>query len=238
MEMRIAAPPAPGCIAESELYEQLLALDGQRILELGCGQAVHTRAIANGGSGRVVTALEVDEIAHAANLALDDLPNVAFELGGAEAIAAADSTFDRVLMFKSLHHVPMPLMAQSLREIQRVLRPGGLAYFSEPIFSGAFNDIMRLFHDEREVRSAAFAALVEAVDAGLFELVDERFFLTESRYSDFAEYEAKLIGATHTEHRLSAAIHREVRERFARHMGPDGVRFEIPMRVDLLRRPL
>lgn len=236
MEMRLSAPPAPGCIDERTLYEALLSLDGTRILELGCGRAVHTRNLATGGPDRVVTALEVDRIAHAANLDIDDLPNVTFALGGAEAIPADDESFDRVLMFKSLHHVPVESMGDALREIARVLRPGGLAYISEPVFDGPFNEVMRLFHDEERVRAAAFRALVDAVGAGLFELVEERFFLTESRFADFADYEKKLIGVTHTNHQLSDEIHRQVRERFMQHMGPDGARFEVPMRVDLLRR--
>ena len=36
-----------------------------------------------------------------------------------------------------------------------VLKPDGVAYISEPIYAGAFNDILKMFHDEREVRQAA-----------------------------------------------------------------------------------
>lgn len=103
-------------------------------------------------------ALEVDERQHAKNLTLPDLTNVIFRHGAAEAIPEADGTFDIVLMFKSLHHVPMDSMDLAFQEIRRVLKPGGFVWISEPVYTGPFNDIVRLFHDEKTVREAAFAA--------------------------------------------------------------------------------
>ncbi|MGD9604019.1 MAG: class I SAM-dependent methyltransferase, partial [Gammaproteobacteria bacterium] len=157
-EMRIAAVGVSRQATERELLEDAIALDGKSIIELGCGRAELTRHVAQGVDRRVL-ALEVDEIQHAHNAARTDLPNVEFRLAGAEAIPAADASFDVALMFKSLHHVPVPEMGNALREIGRVLRPGGLLFVSEPVFAGAFNEILRLFHDEQRVRTAAFDAL-------------------------------------------------------------------------------
>ena len=153
---------------ESAVYERLLSLDRKHILELGCGNAAITRDIAMAGNGRMITALEVDKIAHQQNLQITDLPNVTFGLAGAEDIPLADTSVDVVFMFKSLHHVPVALMEQALCEIRRVLKPGGMAYISEPVYAGAFNEILRLFHDEREVRESAFSALKRAVERGQF----------------------------------------------------------------------
>jgi ubiquinone/menaquinone biosynthesis C-methylase UbiE len=208
-----------------------------QILELGCGRAEKTRAIATTGTNRCIVALEVDETQHARNLQIDDLPNVRFGFGGAEAIPAADASFDVVFLFKSLHHVPVESMDEALREIARVLRPGGHAYVAEPLFRGAFNDVLRLFHDESRVRRAAFAAIVGAVKSGLLESVAQTFFRAPLRFADFAEFEQLVIGTTHTRHRLSDETHERVRAAFAGHMGAGGVRFEQPIRVDLLRRP-
>ncbi|MDM8567708.1 class I SAM-dependent methyltransferase [Candidatus Halobeggiatoa sp. HSG11] len=127
---------------EKEIYNELLKLDGKHILELGCGAAELTRTIATEGFNRHVTAAEVDEIQHNKNLLITDLDNVTFQLAGAESIPASDNTFDVVFMFKSLHHVPVELMVQALEEIQRVLKPDGLAYISEPIFAGDFNELL------------------------------------------------------------------------------------------------
>jgi len=234
--MQIARFPIDHTCPERDIWRQMLPLDGKRILELGCGRAELTRAIAGEGQNRSVAALEVDERQHRINLTLSDLPNVQFARGGAEAIPYPDGSFDVVLMFKSLHHVPVAEMAAAMREIARVLTPDGLAYISEPIYAGAFNEILRMFHDEEQVRRAAFAAVQQAVDSGLFALVEERFFNTPMHFADFAEFEQKVIGATHSDHRLTSELHAEVSARFGAHVGPDGAHFAQPMRVDLLRK--
>lgn len=220
---------------EQEIIDRL-PLDGARVLELGCGKAEKTRKLAESGRVASILALEVDTIQHEKNLRVDDLPKVCFALGGAEAIPADSGSFDIVFMFKSLHHVPVALMDRALEEIRRVLAPGGLAYLSEPVFAGDYNEILRLFHDEEQVRAAAFAAIRRCVDAGRMELADELFFDTRLRYRDFADFEEKVLRVTHTEHRLSPELREQVRAKFLARMNGDGAQFLIPMRVDLLRK--
>jgi ubiquinone/menaquinone biosynthesis C-methylase UbiE len=222
---------------EIDLAAELLPLAGARILELGCGRAEFTRALAARFPRSRITAMEVDRIQHARNLAAASPDNVVFEEGGADAIPLPDACVDVVLMLKSLHHVPPARMDDALAEIARVLVPGGLAYFSEPICAGDFDAIVSLFHDERAVREAAFAALVRAVASGRFELAVERFWRARRHFAGFAEFDERMIRATHTEHRLSPATHAAVRERFRRHLAADGTAtFDQPMRVDVLRR--
>lgn len=222
---------------ESAIYEALLPLDAAHVLELGCGKADHTRAIAQGGKVAAITALEVDEIQHAKNLQVTDLPRVTFLLGGAESIPLPDSNFDIVLMFKSLHHVPVDKMDQALSEIRRVLKPGGLTYISEPVYAGEFNEILRLFHDEKAVREAAFAAVERTVASGLFELAAEKFFATPSHFDNFEQFEDRILKVTHTQHQLSAKLYRQVKEKFMSHVAAQGADFYMPIRVDLLRKP-
>jgi ubiquinone/menaquinone biosynthesis C-methylase UbiE len=235
--MKIAAEQIDLNCPESEIYDRLLSLDNKHILELGCGSADITRSIATSGPGRKITALEVDEIAHEKNLQIADLPNVTFGLSGAQQIPLEDESVDVVFMFKSLHHVPVRLMEASIHEIRRVLRPGGLAYISEPVFAGDFNEVLRLFHDEKTVREAAFSALKNAVDDGLFDLVEETFFNSPGKYESFAEFENDTIKATHSSHELDEELYALVKQRFEQHIGDDGAHFLNPMRVDLLRRP-
>lgn len=222
---------------ETDIYNGLLQLDGCHLLELGCGKAELTRAIATEGSGRRLLALEVDEVQHRANLQIVDLPNVEFRLAGAEAIPAADDQFDAAFMFKSLHHVPGPLMDRALGEVCRVLKPGGHAYISEPVFAGDFNEILRLFHDEERVRVAAFEAIRRSVEGGMFELAEEVFFNTTIAFADFDDFEQKVIRVTHTDLALSPEVFAEVKQRFMARCSPAGAAFTMPIRVDLLRKP-
>jgi len=234
--MKIAADQIDTNCPESEIYDHLLSLDNKHILELGCGSADITRSIATSGAGRKITALEVDEIAHEKNLQIADLPNVTFGLSGAQQIPLEDESVDVVFMFKSLHHVPIDLMEVSIHEIRRVLKPGGLAYISEPVFAGDFNEILRLFHDEKTVREAAFNALKKTLDDGLFELVEETFFNSPVKFENFSEFENDTIKATHSSHELDDELYALVKQRFEQHMGDDGAHFLMPVRVDLLQK--
>jgi ubiquinone/menaquinone biosynthesis C-methylase UbiE len=233
-EMRIANPEVTRVANEKAIIDELLSLPGASVLELGCGKADKTRLVAQTAAS--VLALEVDPTQLAANQASDTPANVRFEFGGAENIPAADSSVDIVMMFKSLHHVPTELMDAALAEIRRVLKPGGVAYISEPVYAGDFNDILRLFHDEKAVREAAFAAEVKAVSTQKLSLLKQTFFLQPMHFEDFSQYENQILKVTHTEHKLSPELLDTVRTMFNRHLSPDGATFHMPIRVDLLTK--
>jgi ubiquinone/menaquinone biosynthesis C-methylase UbiE len=221
-----------------DLMERLLPVSGARVLELGCGRAQMTLAMVESLGAAEVVATEVDRIQHERNLQLGDLPRVRFKLAGAEATGEPARSFDVVVMLKSLHHVPVDLLDDALAEIRRVLRPGGLAYISEPVYAGSFNELLRMFHDEREVREAAFEALRRAVEGGRMELVSETFFEASNRFESWEAFEDQVLGATHTEHRLDPALHTLVKQAFLAQTTPGGAAlFQVPCRVDLLRRP-
>jgi len=233
--MRIAAAD-PGPLQDERTLLAALPLAGARALELGCGTARQTRALAATGKFRSILALEVDQVQHARNREIGDLAGVTFGLGGAEDTGCATGSCDAVFLFKSLHHVPVARLDDAFAEMHRVLAPGGLVYVSEPIFDGAYNALLALFHDEQAVRQAAFDATVRAVAGGRFALVSQTFFLAPVRYRDWAAFERAVIGVTHTQHRLAPALLATVRARFMAHMTDEGVYFEAPFRVDLLRR--
>lgn len=232
--MRIADPNVSRVADEGEVLSERLSLPGAKVLELGCGKADKTRLIARTAGS--VLALEVDSTQLAINKASEKPDNVQFEYGGAENIPAEDARFDIVLMFKSLHHVPTELMDDAFAEIRRVLKPGGLAYISEPVYAGDFNDILRLFHDEKAVREAAFAAEVRAVSTQRLSLVSQTFFLQPTHFDDFSQFENRILKVTHTDHSLSPALHAAVRAKFDRHMAAGGASFHMPIRVDLFRK--
>jgi len=235
--MQIRSPATAREATELEIISETLPLGNARVLELGCGRAWMTRRIAEDFPVARIIATEVDRVQHEKNLQITDLPAVEFRYGGAEAIDLPDASVDVVLMLKSLHHVPGPLMARALDEIHRVLVPGGLAYISEPVYAGAFNDILRLFNDERQVREAAFAAVADAVESGRFELEAEIFFDAPGHYADWQDFEDRMLKVTHTDHRIDAALHTRIKAAFESHLGPDGASFLRPSRVDLLRKP-
>ena len=234
--MKIADPAQNTLLNEIQLLLGELPFDGASVLELGCGKAEKARQLAEIGRVKEILALEVDDIQHQRNLQIVDLPLVQFRHGGAEAIPAPDNSVDIVLMFKSLHHVPMEFMDQALTEIARVLKPGGLAWISEPVFAGDLNEVFRLFHDEKIVREAAFAAICTAVTSGQMSLVKQLFFNTRSFFENFAQFDQRMIQVTHTSHQLEANLYQRVKAKFESYLTPQGATFLNPQRVDLLRK--
>jgi len=221
---------------ELDLLQSLADLTHHpRIIELGCGAAQLSRKLLERFPACEVTALEVDERQHAKNL-LSPQQGLTFVQAGAQAVPFRAASFDLALMLKSLHHVPLDLLDAALAEVHRVLRPQGLLYVSEPVFAGALNEVMRLFHDEEIVRAAALRAVQKALASGAWEPVAEQLFEMPVHYRDFAEFEQRMIGVTFVNHRLDAATLQAVRERFEPHMTADGAHFVRPMRVNLLRK--
>ncbi len=229
--------PAASDLVDDELdvLAALVPLAGCNAIELGCGAAALARALVHRFDGSRVTGLEVDERQHAGNLAAPQA-GLTFIAAGAQSIPFGAATFDLALMLKSLHHVPMPLMAQALAEAARVLRPGGHLYVSEPVYGGPFNEVVKTFNDEGVVRAAAQAALDEALRGAAWVAAGERRFQMPVRFRDFAEFEQRMMRPTFADHRLDEAKIAAASAAFMPFCGPDGARFERPMHVRLLRR--
>lgn len=108
------------------------ARPGDRVLDVGCGAGYFTRlmgrAVVPGG-----TAHGVDSSARAIAQAqqLTRLTNCTFSEGNAEALDAPDGAHDVVVSSLMIHHLPGPRRAAAIREMFRVLRPGGSLLIAE-----------------------------------------------------------------------------------------------------------
>lgn len=220
---------------ELDLLQEMVHLDQQQIIELGCGAAALSRQLLARCPLCEVTGLDVDERQLALNR-LSTHPRLHFVQAGAQAIPFGAECFELALMLKSLHHVPMNLMNSALSEVHRVLRPAGLLYVSEPVFAGTHNEVMRLFHDEEQVRAAALCALQRAVASGAWVQETELLFEMSVHYRDFEDFQQRMMAVTYADHRLDERTLQQVRERFEAHMSADGAHFRRPMRVNLLRK--
>jgi SAM-dependent methyltransferase len=222
-------------IDELDLLEALVPLRDARILEAGCGAAHLARKLLCRHAQAEVVGIEVDERQLAKNLAQPQ-DRLRFERAGAEAIPFPDQSFDGALMLKSLHHVPVESMDRALGELHRVLRCDGWLYVSEPVYAGALNELVRLFNDEGRVRSAAQAALDRALASGAWQQVAEQRFSMPVHFADFDDFERRMMRPTYADHRIDDTKLRAVRELLEPQLGADGVHFERPMHLRLLRR--
>jgi ubiquinone/menaquinone biosynthesis C-methylase UbiE len=105
-----------------ESFLEILApTNTDRILDLGAGDCKNALLVLEASKGAEICAIDPNEKKIAA--ARRDRPSVKSSVGSAEDIPFPDSHFDKVYSTLALHHFAD--LGRALREIARVLRPGG-----------------------------------------------------------------------------------------------------------------
>ncbi len=155
-----ATPRHYAAMPTQYVYEQMRDalgdLTGKRVLEYGCGEGWVTSDLARRGGE--VHAFDISpqaaENTRRRLASLDLLSQCRVEVMPAERLAFADSFFDVAVGFAIIHHLDLP---KALAELHRVLKPGGVAYFAEPL---ATNPLIQAYrHLTPQFRTADEAPL-------------------------------------------------------------------------------
>ena len=104
-------------------------LKGKQILDFGCGHGIASTVFARHGA--IVTAFDLSPgyVREAKERAEANGVQVQFVVADGERLPFADESFVAIWGSAILHHLDL---AVSGRELQRVLKPGGVAVFCEP----------------------------------------------------------------------------------------------------------
>lgn len=115
----------------NRLLEMGGRLDGGRALEIGCGRGVGVELILELFGADEVDAFDLDMrmVEQARQRLRSRIEPIRLWVGDATAITAPEASYDAVFDFGIVHHVPD--WRAALREIHRVLRPGGRLYAEE-----------------------------------------------------------------------------------------------------------
>jgi hypothetical protein len=143
----------------TEVIKSLLALDGRRVVDIGCGAGALADWLARQG-GEV---LGVD--AQPAALRRARAGGLRVVAASAEALPLPSAAVDVAIIFNSLHHFSDPVAA--LGEARRVLAPEGALYVAEPLAEGAYFTFMQPVDDETVARGSALEAVADAGRHGL-----------------------------------------------------------------------
>jgi 2-polyprenyl-3-methyl-5-hydroxy-6-metoxy-1,4-benzoquinol methylase len=113
-------------------------LPGARLLDFGCGWGVNTVRFARLGyqvEGFDISEVNLEVCRHLAErFGVADRVRVSIQ--PAEALGYPDASFDVIAGVDILHHVDIPA---AIRECRRVLKPGGVAIFREPLENALFD---------------------------------------------------------------------------------------------------
>lgn len=131
---------------------------GRRVLEIGCGAGGMMGPLQRYGE---VAGLDIDH-EYVAYCKARGFANVL--CGSGYDLPFADATFDLVCLFDTLEHIPDEQRA--LREVRRVLRPGGSVFVSAPAYQWLWSQNDKTAHHcrrytagrlRRVLREAGFA---------------------------------------------------------------------------------
>ena len=115
-------------------FDRLGLVDGERLLDLGCGAGRHAYEALRRGARVVAYDMDTAEVKDTlAILDAMDGPGTGSAVNGdALNLPFADGTFDRIVAAEVLEHIPADTAA--LGELVRVLRPGGTLAVTVPRF--------------------------------------------------------------------------------------------------------
>lgn len=141
-------------IIKPHLVEQMKLKKGHRILDLGCGTGTLVIMIKKAQPEAEVIGLDIDPkiLVFARSKVEREGLDIIFNLSTATELPYLDESFDRVVSSMVFHHLDRENKVCALKEILRVLRPGGelhVADFGKP--HNALMYLMSLFarHFER-----------------------------------------------------------------------------------------
>jgi SAM-dependent methyltransferase len=145
-----------GDVARRALVEQAALRPHQRVLDVGCGTGTLVTLIKRLHPDVEVVGLDPDlrALARARRKAERASARIQFDQGFADELPYPEASFDRVFSSLMFHHLGRDEKESMLREVRRILRPGGflcLLDFGGPE-SGAGGFLARLLHSNHQFR--------------------------------------------------------------------------------------
>lgn len=108
-----------------QMFDTLEFTRDDQILDLACGEGWASRLLASRiGSGPQIVGIDIaDEMIRRASLKSRSFPNLSFQCGQAHALPFAPNWFTKAFCIESFYYFERQDLV--LRELMRVLRPGG-----------------------------------------------------------------------------------------------------------------
>jgi SAM-dependent methyltransferase len=106
-------------------------LKGKKVLDIGCGYGWYELILMSRGA-TAVCGIEISENDLVTAKKYINDKNVEFKVGSAIEIPYGNDTFDSVVSWEVIEHIPKDTENKMFEEVYRVLKPGGVFYLSTP----------------------------------------------------------------------------------------------------------
>lgn len=160
---------------------------GDRVLDVGCGRGLVLAKLRERGCAVVGTELS----AHSSKYAREQLGLEILQKNLGDC-AFPDNAFDCITLFHSLEHLPDPL--DELRELHRIVKPGGRILVEVPRFDSFYSKIFRdkWFHLDvpRHLYHFEDDTLMPLLEKGGFEVIEVKKY--DFMYDSFGAVQSLL----------------------------------------------
>jgi ubiquinone/menaquinone biosynthesis C-methylase UbiE len=186
--------------ARALFVEQAACRAGDRVLEIGCGTGSLLLLVKKAQPTADVVGLDPDPnaLAIARRKARRAGVEISLDQGFADALPYPDASFDRVLSSFMFHHLSRDVKEKTLREVRRVLKPGGrfhMVDFAPSGASGKRGFTAHLIHADRHLKDNAEERVLGFLrDAGLADA--QLLAVRPSRIGSTAYYQASAPAST------------------------------------------
>ena len=113
------------------LVERVVASGARDVVDVGCGTGTLSIALAQAGVAVIGIDGDEDILRRAAAKAAEAQASVSLRAGLADRLPLPDASADAVVCSLLLHHLQPGAKAAALREMRRVLRPGGRLHVAD-----------------------------------------------------------------------------------------------------------
>ncbi len=107
---------------------------GTKVLDIACGTGYGSNILAKSASQVIGIDISNEAIESAKKEFVS--PKIIFQQGDASQIEFPDNTFDTIISFETIEHLPIDKVESYLKELARVLKSNGEIYISSPDIMG------------------------------------------------------------------------------------------------------
>lgn len=159
--------------ARRDLIAQANITSGQRILDIGCGTGTLAVMLKRSHADVEVIGLDPDPKAlrRAKTKATRAGLSLQLDQGFADELPYADDSFDRVFSSFMFHHLEEQDREKMLREVLRVLRPGGSLHLLDFLGDhehGSHGFLRRFIHSHAELKDNSDARIIQLMQRARF----------------------------------------------------------------------